>query len=125
MARFSSKFGESTGDLERLVVRPRRACHLLDCGITRLYELLRDGELESFLDGRSRKITVDSIRRYVDRGRGAGQPAKDQPSAGSVRSAAVPTPKTAAALKRRTGDKPALSQEGFTSKETGDSKVSP
>jgi hypothetical protein len=121
VARFSIEFGESTGDLERLVVRPRRACHLLDCGITRLYELLRDGE--SFLDGRSRKITVDSIRRYVDRGRGAGQPAKDQPSAGSVRSAAVTTPKTAAALKRRTGDKPASSQEGFTSKETGDSTL--
>jgi len=52
-------------DHERLLVRPRRACHLLDCGITRLYELLEQGELESFLDGRSRKITIDSIHRYI------------------------------------------------------------
>jgi len=52
-------------DHERLVVRPRRAWHLLDCGTTRLYELLDQGELESFLDGRSRKITVESIRRYI------------------------------------------------------------
>jgi hypothetical protein len=44
-------------DHERLLVRPRRACHLLDCGPTRLYELIGDGELESFLDGASRKIT--------------------------------------------------------------------
>jgi hypothetical protein len=40
---------------------------LLDCGITRLYQLLNNGELESFLDGRSRKIIVESIRRYIDR----------------------------------------------------------
>jgi len=52
-------------DNERLLVRPRRACHLLDCGTTRLYELIAEGELESFLDGRSRKIVVESIRRYI------------------------------------------------------------
>jgi hypothetical protein len=53
------------GDNERLVVRPRRAIHLLDCGNTRLYELMAAGELDSFLDGRSRKITVESIYRYI------------------------------------------------------------
>ena len=51
---------------QRIVVSPRRACHMLDCGTTRLYQLLAAGELESFLDGRSRKITVASIRRYVE-----------------------------------------------------------
>jgi hypothetical protein len=55
------------GDTERLVVSPRRAQHMLDCGNTRLYELLAAGELDSFLDGRSRKITVESIRRYISR----------------------------------------------------------
>ena len=40
---------------------------MLNCGNTRLYELLSAGELDSFLDGRSRKITVESIRRYVAR----------------------------------------------------------
>jgi hypothetical protein len=59
-------------DNERLLVRPRRACHLLDCGTTRLYELLDNGELESFLDGRSRKITVESIRRYIAKRLAAG-----------------------------------------------------
>jgi hypothetical protein len=52
---------------ERLVVSPRRARHMLDCGNTRLYELLKNQELVSYLDGRSRKITVDSINRYVAR----------------------------------------------------------
>jgi hypothetical protein len=52
---------------ERLVVSPRRARHLLDTGNTRLYELLAAGELDSFLEGRSRKITVDSIQRFIGR----------------------------------------------------------
>jgi hypothetical protein len=54
-------------DAERLVVSPRRAKHMLDCGNTRLYELLNANELESFLDGRSRKITVSSIKAYIAR----------------------------------------------------------
>jgi len=59
----------STGhsDDERLVVSPRRARHMLDCGNTRLYELLNAGELDSFLAGRSRKITVSSIKAYIAR----------------------------------------------------------
>jgi hypothetical protein len=52
-------------DDERLVVSPRRAKHMLDVGNTRLYELLNEKKLDSYLDGRSRKITVASIRRYV------------------------------------------------------------
>jgi hypothetical protein len=59
----------STGlsDDERLVVCPRRARYMLDCGNTRLYELLKNNDLESFLDGRSRKIIVASIHRYIAR----------------------------------------------------------
>ncbi len=53
------------GDDERLVVSPRRAKHLLDVGNTRLYQLLNEKKLESYLDGRSRKITVASIHRYI------------------------------------------------------------
>jgi hypothetical protein len=54
-------------DYERLVVSPRRAKHMLDCGNTRLYELIKSKELDSFLDGRARKITVESIRRLIAR----------------------------------------------------------
>ena len=50
---------------ERLVVCPRRARFMLDCGNTRLYELLKNNELESYLDGRSRKIIVASIHRFI------------------------------------------------------------
>jgi hypothetical protein len=58
-----SQYSTGLGDDERLVVSPRRARQMLVVGNTRFYELLP--ELDSYLDGRSRKITVASIRRYI------------------------------------------------------------
>jgi hypothetical protein len=58
---------------EPLVVSPRRAQQMLDIGHSRLYELLSDGELQSFKDGKSRKIVVASIRNYVARKLAANQ----------------------------------------------------
>jgi hypothetical protein len=40
---------------------------MLNCGRTHLYDLLKAGELDSFLDGGSRKIVIESIRQYVER----------------------------------------------------------
>jgi hypothetical protein len=40
---------------------------MLDCGRTRLYEMLANNELESFMDGTHRKITVASIRARIQR----------------------------------------------------------
>ena len=50
-----------------LVVKPKTAWKMLACSNTRGYELIAAGELDSFLDGSSRKITVESIRRYIAR----------------------------------------------------------
>jgi hypothetical protein len=50
-----------------LVVKPKVAWRMLACSNTRGYELLATGELQSFKDGRSRKITVESIQRYIAR----------------------------------------------------------
>jgi hypothetical protein len=52
---------------EPLVVSPREAWVMLNCGNTYGYALLKARELESFWDGRSRKITVESIRQYIAR----------------------------------------------------------
>jgi hypothetical protein len=54
-------------EVEPLVVKPKVAWKLLACSNTRGYELLAAGELESFLDGRSRKITVASIHQLIAR----------------------------------------------------------
>jgi|SRR5215475_7155202 len=50
---------------EPLVVSPKVARTMLNCSNTRIYELINAGEVESFLIGRSRKITIESIRQYV------------------------------------------------------------
>jgi len=58
---------DDSGDGEALVVSPRGAEQLLGISKTTLYELLNRGELESFTLGRSRKITLASIRALIER----------------------------------------------------------
>jgi excisionase family DNA binding protein len=50
-----------------LAVRPRQAAQMLGVGQTKLYELLNAGDLDSFHIGRSRRVTMASISRYIDR----------------------------------------------------------
>ena len=54
-------------DTEPLLVKPADAGRMLGCGRTRIYELVNAGEIDSFSDGRSRKITVESIHCYIKR----------------------------------------------------------
>jgi excisionase family DNA binding protein len=53
--------------VEPMVVRPKQACILLGCGLTYLFDLLKKGELESYRDGRSRLITLASIKARIAR----------------------------------------------------------
>jgi hypothetical protein len=53
--------------LRPLVVSPRGAGRLLDYGHKKVYQLIATGELESFKDGRSRKILVASIHEHINR----------------------------------------------------------
>jgi hypothetical protein len=59
----------STGseDPGPLVVKPKVAWKMLACSNTRGYQLLATGELQSFKDGKSRKILVASIEDYIKR----------------------------------------------------------
>jgi excisionase family DNA binding protein len=54
-------------DLEPLAVTPREACRLLSIGNTRLYELIAAKEIESYQEGRARRITMSSIRARIAR----------------------------------------------------------
>jgi hypothetical protein len=54
-------------NVEVLAVTPRVAKLMIGCGTTRLYDLMNHGELESYRDGKSRKILVTSLRDYVGR----------------------------------------------------------
>ena len=61
-------------ELDPLVVKPKVAWKMLACSNTRGYELLEAGELESYKEGRSRKITVASIKALVARRLAGGTP---------------------------------------------------
>jgi excisionase family DNA binding protein len=63
--------------VEVLAVTPRTAKRMLGCGTTRLYDLLNSGELQSYRDGKSRRIVVASLRDFVDR-RIAAEKVKDK-----------------------------------------------
>jgi excisionase family DNA binding protein len=68
MSQASTGLSKRTGaQAPPLVVAPREAARLLALGPSSLYGLLRAGELESFRDGRSRKITMRSIKKYLAR----------------------------------------------------------
>jgi hypothetical protein len=50
---------------EPLAVSPRQATELLPIGITRLYELINSGEIESQLVGGRRWINFQSLKRFA------------------------------------------------------------
>jgi len=48
-----------------LVVSIGKAKVLLDCSRDRIYSFIKSGELESYVEGTRRKITMDSIERLI------------------------------------------------------------
>jgi excisionase family DNA binding protein len=50
-----------------LVVSPNQAMKALMVSRATLYALINGGELDSYTEGRSRRITVESINAYVKR----------------------------------------------------------
>jgi excisionase family DNA binding protein len=50
-----------------LAVPPLEAARLLSLGVSRVYALMRDGELRSYIDGRSRRVTMASLHGYIAR----------------------------------------------------------
>jgi predicted aminopeptidase len=54
-------------EIKPLAVKAKVARRLLGCGNTRFYELLGSGELQSYLDGRSRMVVLASIKERIAR----------------------------------------------------------
>ena len=55
-----------------LAVPPREAARLLSISLRRIYSLLSAGALESYCDGRTRRIPVKAIEAYIARRLAAG-----------------------------------------------------
>jgi excisionase family DNA binding protein len=54
--------------VSRLLVSPEHAGELIDCGMTKIYELLDAGALKSVRIGRARRITYASLQHLAERG---------------------------------------------------------
>jgi excisionase family DNA binding protein len=50
-----------------LVASPNQAMRAIQVSRKKLYELINAGELESYTEGKSRRITVKSINEYIER----------------------------------------------------------
>jgi hypothetical protein len=61
-----------TSDDKPLVVGMAKAKKALDCGHDTIYDLIKAGELDSFLEGKFRKITMASIERHIEKRLAAG-----------------------------------------------------
>jgi len=56
---------EILDDDQPLVVSPKKAAFLLDCGLDAVYAHIHQGQLQSYLEGPRRKITVRSIQALI------------------------------------------------------------
>jgi hypothetical protein len=61
-----------TSDNRPLVAGMAKAKVMLDCGADTLYDLIKAGELDSYLEGKFRKITMASIERHIENRLAAG-----------------------------------------------------
>ena len=67
--------------MDCISVTVKEAVRLTGIPRTTIYELIRDGALESFKVGRRRLITVESLQRFVDLQIADNEPAKLKPAA--------------------------------------------
>jgi hypothetical protein len=70
-------------DSDPLVVSPKRGCQMLDCSMTRFYELLNSGQIQSYREGKSRKAIVASIKAHI--AHQLEQEAKNEPARWTMR----------------------------------------
>lgn len=52
---------------EPLLVRPAEAARMIGLGRTKLYEMIKSGEIRAIKRGTATLISVESLRRWVDR----------------------------------------------------------
>ena len=50
-----------------IAIPPAETAHVLSVSLSKVYDLMRKGELSSYRDGRSRRVLMSSIHEYVAR----------------------------------------------------------
>ena len=62
----SAHFHWSDG-MDRLLLTAEEVAEVLNVGRCKVYDLIRNGEIESIKIGRLRRIPVDNVRKFADR----------------------------------------------------------
>jgi hypothetical protein len=81
MAIHSTGVGDDEVFVGPLAVSPKKAGVMLDLGQTSIYALIKNGELETYQEGRARKITMRSIRARIERKIAESAASPERPSA--------------------------------------------
>jgi hypothetical protein len=58
---------KSKAEVDVLAVKPKQAAKIKGCGLSKIYKLMKTGELEVFHDGRATFITMRSIQARLER----------------------------------------------------------
>lgn len=58
---------------QKLALSIKAACNLIDCGRTRMYALIADGQVDACKIGRNTKVTLRSLEALIERGVAAAQ----------------------------------------------------
>ena len=67
LARTNPPAPSAQANTTPLAVPPRQAGHLLSLSLSKIYGLMRTGELDSYSHGRTRRVTTASIHAYIAR----------------------------------------------------------
>ena len=51
--------------MEKVLLTVEEAAHVMSMGRTRIYELIKSGDLKSIKCGKSRRIVSESVRNFV------------------------------------------------------------
>jgi excisionase family DNA binding protein len=63
-----------------LVASPNQTMKAIQVSRKKLYDLINSGELESYKEGKSRRITVKSINEYIERRLAVEAARRDRPA---------------------------------------------
>jgi hypothetical protein len=60
---------KNNDELYPLATSVKAGCRIINCGTTKMFELIKTGEIESYKDGKTRQLVVASLHDYVARRR--------------------------------------------------------
>lgn len=68
MKNLTTKYAQLPGPLKRLLLRPAEVAEMIGVSRTAVYDLMRRGEIPFILVGERKRIPVDALDAWIQRG---------------------------------------------------------